>query len=395
MRCVLARPGNLLQSLEVDLPMTTSNTTSTDQCHPATIGTGQPIDHLPLNQLLYDRLRQRFGSVLIARQGEALTGCLMDLGQGKPRFQVSNPGEYLRIACPFCFDTRHRLWINHRWGVGPDGVPGERLWWMAICYNENCLDKPENRKALRTAIYGGVGRELHPSRVRIRRGAMTMSSLGTAEWPGRCLRVDQLRPEHHAVQYLLGRGFDPVRLAEAYDVAFCQEAPSDFPVAGNRLIVPIMMRGKMASWQARHVGDIDWKSTGIPKYVNCSGTNKRLMLYGFDDAVTLPFCIVVEGVSDVWAVGTGAVALLGKSMSQQQFDLIRSCWKAAVILLDDDAVQAAEDLHRRLGQVMPVVRVALPPGLDPASIDHTHLWDLIYQASTEQGVDLEALADQQ
>lgn len=269
---------------------------------------------LPLNQDLFDRLRRRFGTVSIASQGEALTGSLMDLGMGKPKFQVSSSGEYYRVACPFCSDTRQRLWINHRWGVGPDGVPHERLWWMACCYNENCLEKPENCKALRTMIYGGVGRELHPSQITIRRGTVT-ASLGTVEFPGACVRIDQLRPDHHAVQYLISRGLDPAHLGKTYDVSFCFDAPQ-WPMASGRLIVPIYMRGKMGSWQGRYVGDVDWQATGMPKYVNCPGTNKRLMLYGFDEALTLPFCIIVEGVTDVWAVGAGAVALLGKSMSQ-------------------------------------------------------------------------------
>ena len=79
-----------------------------------------------------------------------MTGCLMDRGRGKPEFQASNPGEYYRIACPFCLDTRHRLWINHRWGVGPDGVPNERLIGMPVSY---------------TNVFWGGRSEIKPSEI--------------------------------------------------------------------------------------------------------------------------------------------------------------------------------------------------------------------------------------
>lgn len=353
----------------------------------------------PLNPYLYGRLKRRFGSVQIASQGEAMVGRLVDLGNGKPEYKISSPGEYYRVNCPFCpqkrsVDTRHRLWINHRWGVGPDGIPREKMWWAAICYNERCLENYQNRHELRTMIYGGVGRDNHSPQVRILRGNVPSASLGLVRWPGRCLRVDQLSRSHHAYQYLLSRGFDPAVLGPEYNVSFCQELDPDYPMAHNRLIIPIYMRAKMVGWQARHVGELDQRTAHIPKYWNCPGINKRLMLYGFDAAVALPFCIVVEGVTDVWAVGAGAVALLGKTMSPQQFDLIRSHWKAAVVLLDEDAVLAAEEMHHRLRQAMPVVQVPLPPGTDPATIDKEYMWDLIHRAAAAQGVDLLGLANE-
>ena len=156
-----------------------------------------------------------------------------------------------------------------------------------------------------------------------------------------------------------------------------------------------MMREAMVGWQARLRGNLEWKGAHVPKYYNPSGMNKRLMLYGFDQARASPFCVIVEGPTDVWAVGSGAVALLGKSMSQQQFDLIRTHWRAAVVMLDDDAEQAADKVCNQLREAMPVVKVSLPSGSDPASIgSQDALWDLIEAAVVEQGVDLPVEAEQ-
>ena len=220
--------------------------------------------------------------------------------------------------------------------------------------------------------------------------------MGIINWPGDCLRVDLLQPIHHARQYLVSRGIDPEYVGKTYDVSYCQSAGAEYPMAHGRLIIPIVMREAMVGWQARYVGDLDWKSWSPPKYYNPPGMNKRMMLYGFDQARPSSFCVVVEGASDAWAVGPGAVALLGKSMSQQQFDLIRTHWRAAVVMLDDDAEQAADKVCNQLRDVMPVVRVSLPAGADPASIGSQEaLWDLIYAASVDQGVDLLGEAEQQ
>ncbi len=354
-----------------------------------------------LNPLLYDRLQRQLGSVVIAKQGEAVFGGGYEYTAGRNRYKPLSSGEYYRVCCPFCLkrnamDTRHRLWINHRWGVGMDpGTefydPNDRFWWMCVCYNESCLEDPENRKALRTMIYGGVGRELHGETVTIRQGSTALMSLGIVEFPGHCQRVDELPVVHRAWQYLLSRGMDPKQLGPQYDLSYCHESIM-YPVVAGKLIIPIYMDSRMVGWQARPPYDIDWKAAGQPKYYNCPRTNKRLMLYGADAAKKLPFCIVVEGVTDVWAIGSGAVCVLGKDMSPVQGGLIGENWEAAVIALDGDAQERAirmqDMLERGCNMRDKVVNVRLPEGLDPATTESDYFWDLVYGSAAAKGVDL-------
>jgi hypothetical protein len=357
-----------------------------------------------LNPTLYQRLQRRFGSVLVAKAGEAMFGGGFDYSTGARRYTPLSAGEYYRVCCPFCLqrnavDTRYRLWINHRWGVGLDPLdpcydPLDRFWWMCCCYNENCMSAPENRQQLRSWIYGGVGRELHREQIKILPGRADTLSLGVVSLPGTCQRVDSLPAEHAACQYLRGRGFDPKTLGEVFDVSFCFES-HELPAAANKIIIPIKMGGQLVGWQARPAFDADWKAMSMSKYYNAPGINRRLMLYGMEQARALPFCILVEGVTDVWAIGLGAVALLGKTLSAQQTLLLCNNWKAVVLALDSGAQRNAEEIAGKLNSEPSlagrIVIVRMPQGLDPASVNNEYFWDLVYGHAQQAGVDLFAL----
>jgi hypothetical protein len=259
---------------------------------------------------------------------------------------------------------------------------------MCHCYNEDCMDLAENRHALRTMVYNAVGREQLHSAV-ISTPASPAQSLGLVSWPGRCLRLDMLPHDHTACTYLRSRGYVPQLLGRDYDVSYCQEYTANPQVEG-RIVVPIIMNGQMVGWQARPPYDApgdNWKDLGVQKYYNLPGMNKRLMLYGFDQARPLPFCIVVEGVTDVWSVGPGAISLLGKTMSPQQSNLIQTHWQAAVIALDA-GVKQVSTVQEQLGQKMPVVTVTLPDGQDPATIESNLFWDMVHEAAAQQDLDL-------
>jgi hypothetical protein len=192
----------------------------------------------------------------------------------------------------------------------------------------------------------------------------------------------ELPVTHKAVRYVVDRGFDPVVLSRDYGVGLCVR--SDFYAAmGGRLYIPVYKDGKLVGWQGRWVGD-DWKLWGAQKYYNLTGFKKSRVLYGYDRARDARCVVVVEGVSDVWAVGAGAVALLGKTMSQPQRDLLKH-WadKQGLLALmldpgawtteqrDPKAARAKHDALmadlRRLFQGR-VVEAPLPADSDPGSL---------------------------
>src|SRR5687767_12890973 len=107
-----------------------------------------------LNAFLFGALQACFGKVLVANEGEHshVYYCPDWTRGGKPRAETAHSGEYYRVNCPFCTDSRFRLWINHRWGVY-DQVTGNYNLHLAHCYNtdgmpDGCLAEPGRRQQL-------------------------------------------------------------------------------------------------------------------------------------------------------------------------------------------------------------------------------------------------------
>lgn len=355
-----------------------------------------------LNPWLYERLQRLFGSVAIASNGVGMRGRhTADIHHSRgTKFQMAIAGEYYRVNCPFCVkkcgraDTRKRLWIHHRYGVGPKNQVGrgDRFYWAAHCFNEECLTHPATQKELRTMIFKDIGRAAR-GKIVVMPGISDDGALVETTFPGTCVSLDALPIDHHANVYLRSRKLDPVMLAQQYKVRWCQQAPPECAQAYNRIIFPIYMHGQMTGWQGRYIGDLDWKAARVPKYYTQPGCHLRNMLYGFDAARGQPFVIVVEGVTDVIALGAGAVATFGKktSLSATHYDLLVNNWPVIVLLLDADAYEASELLYEQMRLAKPVVYVRLEDGLDPATAvmqDANALWNTIDWTARNQGVTL-------
>jgi hypothetical protein len=348
---------------------------------------------MPLRPDLYDRLIQVFGAVKILHEDEEMVCSVVRdfLYGGEMRMDVTDRGETYAVSCPFCSDTRFRLWINHRWGLYVPGV-GMNLW-LCKCFNDDCLAVHSKRVRLHTMVMVETQFSYGPRRDALRRGRRPARRRSEIEWPGPMLPVERMLHDWPARLYLEKRGFDLLHLSRALNVCYALDVKPRFAAVGGRIVIPIYMGGKPAGWQARYAGDLpDWKST--PKYYSCPGMKKTEVLYNYDGARKWPFAVVCEGATDVWRVGPQAVALLGKTASPAQKALIAAAWGrgAAVVLLDGDAARESEGLTADLrALVRQVVEVRLPGGLDPGGCGHRELWSLIFRSAAEQGVDLGAL----
>jgi hypothetical protein len=336
----------------------------------------------PLNPTLYGQLKRLFGKVEFSSKGEkAILGVpRFDSRAGGYAENLLHAGEYYRASCPFCSDTRQRLYVNYRWNT-PDAVNGRPLRHLATCFNDDCLKQhyQDFEELIYTAQFWSMAAQIkslpttHDSRP---------DALIFATPPGIIIPLTDLPVTHKAVQYVTGRGFDPALLSRNYGVGLCHRAAL-YPAMDGRLYIPIFMNGKLAGWQGRWVGD-DWKAWDAPKFYNLLGFKKSRVLYGYDRAKDARCVVVVEGVSDAWAVGDGAVALLGKTVSQTQRDLLKH-WAdregLLALMLDPEAwtteqkdPEAAQAKHDALLQDLRglfqgrVVEVPLPAGSDPGSL---------------------------
>lgn len=340
---------------------------------------------------LYARLKEVFKHVRVSNEGAAMQATVVRSAlTKKPELQIRDAGEYYVVNCPFCLDTGHRLWINHRWGFY-DARNDSRNLWLAICYNEDCLNVERRPQLLFNQVFNDVG----DGQDVILPGSKSLSQAEwNFRWPGKLTDLEVLArnlPDSSALTYLRSRGFDPVQLSQWLKVQYCMEADPDFLYTAGRIIIPVIMNGKYRGWQARVAGEPRYNE---PKYYSMLGMKKTQLLYNFDAARKCPFVIVCEGPTDVWRVGPASVALFGKTLSATQKTLLAANWGqgAVIVLLDGDAGKEARAIYDSLaGLVSHRVLVQLPDGADPGSLTTEEIAQLIAKAAKEQDVDLEAL----
>lgn len=338
----------------------------------------------PLNPLLYSLLQNKFGEIKIANEGVSAAYEVMPdpYRPGRTVLQGHNWGEYYCVNCPFCKDTRHRLWINHLYGSDYDH--GRRLFThLAHCYNENCTRQPGRGEQLEDLVFG-YGKPII-KRAPIK-AVTTVFAPQAVDVPGEIVPVDEMPETHPVFSYLRTRKFDPEELARDFSIGVCVKVTNDrYRIANNRLYIPVRFNGALVGWQARAIGD---DSFG-PKYFNAPGMSKSKLLYNYDRASTQPFVIVVEGVPSVWRLGAAAVALFGKTMSTWQRTTISTTWagKPVYLMLDADARAEMEQAISLLSQSSAkVVPVYLPDKRDPADYSRDEVFSLISMTASAAGL---------
>jgi hypothetical protein len=356
----------------------------------------------PLNSKLYDLLRRAFGEVRIANEGEGFNAKRVQPAnagittKNRTRLDVSSSGEYYRVNCPCCSDTRQRLWINHRWNTV---FEGERISHLMVCYNEHCEQNKDFRAAFNTALQRTnlsvrtlISDHIEDGRI----------STEKPTWPGVCTTVDKLYSEHVILGYLRQRGLDSQILGSKWSVSWC-EYSTVFP-SSHRLIFPIYTANDAgevvyAGSQARYF-DININSSQppdkhTPKYLTQTGTKRSQILYnGYRAKTSQDLVVLTEGPIDAINIGIEhGVALFGKAMTSCQADLISTCWNKAytkvIVALDEDAYitehgekeSAVFRAHRLLSArgwpESNLLNLRLPNGKDPGDIAQTILWEEI------------------
>jgi hypothetical protein len=338
----------------------------------------------PLRPELHHRLNARFG-VLIAHEGEEMSSHI-EKDEGRYKLVVDNPGEYYRINCPFCSDTRGRLWINHRWGYY-DQQTNSRNLWLAVCYNERCLEYAANRKKLFDLVFEDVQNGRIPGD-HVNRGERLSGRVYEVKPAGLTYQLHQIDIDHPANLYLRQRGYDTVWLGRDLEVGYCLVCDPDYPMANDRIIIPIINNGVLVGWQARYIGDAP---KGTPKYFTMPGMRKKEILYNLDVARKYPFVVLTEGATKVWRIGPEAVAQFGDTLSSYQAKLLATFWKTVVIYLDGNAWSRAIEAYDDLRGVPNRILVQLPEDKEPGDFDTEYNRRLIYNTAKAKGIELPGL----
>lgn len=171
-----------------------------------------------------------------------------------------------------------------------------------------------------------------------------------------------LKKQHKT--YLRKRGYDPDKLANEWELL------GTGPVGPykHRIIAPITFNGTLVSYQGR-----DYTGKSSLRYKACKQENELIdhknILYGIDKVKGLK-CVLVEGITDVWRLGPGAIATFGIKYKPSQFQLIWERFNTVYIMFDDDpqAQEQAEILAYELTIMFDInVEICLISG-DPGDL---------------------------
>lgn len=353
------------------------------------------MHHEALNPLLYRRMLEYYGedNVEIVSPGQEIEWKLVWVrgadGERRPARQILASGEEYRTRCRRCRDWRARLHINHRWGV-PDPETGSKHLHLIQCFNEQCYSTFQEQKQLYELLYGSSGRR-RTDRVVILPGVPAASrELHAVDPPGPVWPLEALKqrhPNHEAITYLEGRGFDPVKLSRMWGVGYCPE--SRYDNARNRIIIPIYQQGMLVMWQARYIGDsvggVPFNKARVAKYWTSPGAARKLVAYNLERALRHKTVVIIEGPSDVWNQGPMCIGAVGKTLGPELRKQIAAGVKAhgdegSVIVALDPKQDPRDALRNRphhldrlvtqMQEMLPgrVVPLWLPEEYDPGSL---------------------------
>lgn len=168
-------------------------------------------------------------------------------------------------------------------------------------------------------------------------------------------------PKHR--YYLKKRDFCPSEITKLWKI----KATGPVGNYKRRILIPIIYNGRLVSFTSR-----DWTGTQSPKYKACEIEKEVIhhkhILYGLD-YVRFNTGILVEGPTDVWKLGKGAVCGFGINLKQIQILLLAERFNRLFIMFDgeEQALKQAEKIGWDLSMMGVDVELELING-DPGAL---------------------------
>lgn len=236
---------------------------------------------------------------------------------------------WVQIRCPFCFG-------NEGWHLGYEF---EKDWW-------NCWRCGFHRTwDVLLALLGS--RSLAKDALSKFRGRETLRQRKKKQKKELVLEIPAgLQPlTKRARKYLVERKFDP----DLLEIVWKIQSTSNFGNLRYRIYAPIYLNGQLVSWQCRDVtGNSNLRYLGQSEDKEI--VNNKDTLYGIDQAIGQS-CVVVEGITDVWRLGPGAVATFGIKYRASQVAMLLNRFTSFHILFDPDDPQAYIQAQKLAGDL--------------------------------------------
>lgn len=145
--------------------------------------------------------------------------------------------------------------------------------------------------------------------------------------------------------YLLSRGFNPDFIKSKYHIGWggLEGAYS------LRMIIPIYFNHQLVSYQGRDITEMQ-----PIRYKDCTISSAiiyhKKLLYNLDNCQE-NWCVVVEGVTDVWAIGDNSCATFGTGFTEEQAIMLSDFFDKVVVWYDPgyESQSVAHRLAHKLG----------------------------------------------
>lgn len=168
-----------------------------------------------------------------------------------------------------------------------------------------------------------------------------------------------------AKQYLIDRNFNPNKLESIYGLL----STSHIGPYKNRILAPIYFNKKIVSYQTRDITNVH-----PVRYLPCPQEEEVLpyknVLYGIDNCKS-DKAIIVEGITDVWRLGSGSVCCFGTQFTKPQIILIAQRFKTIFVFFDNEplAQLQADKLCRELNKHLIITEnIQIDFNGDPANL---------------------------
>ena len=261
---------------------------------------------------------------------------------------------WIQTHCPFCEEHQnfHLGWsveseVFNCWSCG-------RLKFYDVLVALTGFQREELKHVL--ASYRRRSRTVHTERTEKKRGRVREVDFPTG--------TGRMKAVHKA--YLRSRDYSPRKLSRIWGL-LGTDIVGDYAC---RIIAPITYKGRVVSYQGR-----DYSGKAKLRYKACRADHEarrhKDCLYGYDQAKEKSrSVVVVEGITDVWRLGAGAVATFGIAFTRQQVTLLGEFEKVSIWFDPErEAQHQAERLGHHLSAIGKEVQLlTLDEYEDPAKV---------------------------
>ena len=309
-----------------------------------------------------------------------IQGVLSDIGVEFKTSGKNVSAGWINIRCVFCKDHGHHLGINLKSKMFSCWVCRESGSIFGLIKSILNTDNKETFKVIKKHL-----QDVRFSYQDVEEEAEQEKSL-EVQLPTHL--YDNPLPIHK--RYLEERGFSHRSLETVFRIKYSGQI-SKYKTADKmsvdfkfRIIIPVFINGKLVNFTGRDV-------TGCSeeRYKNCPTADTLLTtkdaLYGYDSIVD-GVAALVEGPTDVWRLGPGALGLFGLKYTENQLKLLyEKQLRKAVLFMDNEPVaqKIAKKLAREIGTFIPEVSILEPDSdmTDPGELTKEQVrefWKLVH-----------------